>query len=67
MAGNRKPGIGLVGICGLVMVVAGLVASVTSYSNRGHVGLSFGLSGVTFGFVFLAIGVMNARKAASGD
>ncbi len=65
MAGNRIPGIGLVGLCGLVMVVAGLVASAMGYSDRGRVGLGVGLSGVAFGFVFLAIGVRNARKAAS--
>ena len=62
MAGNRKHGIGVVEVMGLVMIPAGLVSLV---AGGGRMGWRVGVPGVAFGVIFLAIGAASARRAAS--
>jgi hypothetical protein len=65
MAGNRKPGIGLMRVCGLVMVLAGLVAAVTGFADRGPGGMTPGALLVMVGGVLFANGVAKSRRVAS--
>lgn len=69
MAGNRKHGIGGIGILGLVFMMSGIVFFIgfLAGGNAG-VGVPIGASQMGLGVVFLAVGMAAARKAASaGD
>jgi hypothetical protein len=66
MAGNRKHGIGGIGILGLILMMSGSVFLVAflAAGNAG-VGVPIGASQIGLGVVFLNVGMAAARKAAS--